>query len=320
MSAGGKGGRYAFVVRRFVSLVPLLLGILLLVMLLLTLAPGDPARNVAGPRAPQSEVDDVAHELGLDRPVAERYVRYVAQVLSGNLGTSVKTGQSVSDQVFGQLPLTVAVATLGVLLALLVTVPLAVAAARRPDGPVDHLIRLLAVFGIGLPTFWVAIMAIRLVALPTGWFPVAGAGEGTAAHLRALVLPACVVAVSILAPMVRSLRATMMELEDAEFVLAARTLGFSGGSLLRRFQLRNAVPPLVTVTAAQAGYALFGTVVVEVAFSLPGMGQGLVVASSTQDFPLVQGYVLVFAVLVVGLYLLADIVNAAVDPRVRISA
>ncbi len=313
-------GRFAFVFRRLLSLAPLLLGILLLAMLLLSLAPGDPARQVAGPRAPQSEVDAVATELGLDRPVWERYVLYVGQVLGGDLGTSFKTGQAVGGQVVEQLPITLSVAALGVLFALLVTVPLAVAAARRPDGIVDHLIRLLAVFGIGLPTFWVAIMAIRLVALPTGWFPVAGTGEGTGDFLRALVLPSSVVAVSILAPMVRSLRATMMELEDAEFVLAARTLGFGGLSLLRQFQLRNAVPSLITVTAAQAGYALFGTVVVEVAFGLPGLGQGLVVASSTQDFPLVQGYVIVFAVLVVLLYLVSDIVNAIVDPRVRITA
>jgi peptide/nickel transport system permease protein len=314
------GGRFGFVLRRLLSLVPLLLGILLLAMLLLSLTPGDPARQVAGPRAPQSEVDDVAHQLGLDQPVWERYVHYVAQVLTGDLGTSPKTGKSVAAQVWEQLPITLSVATLGVLLALVVTVPLAVAAARRPDGPVDHLIRLLAVLGIGLPAFWIAIMAIRFVALPTGWFPVAGTGDGAAQFLRAMVLPATVVAISILAPMVRSLRATMIELEDAEFVLAARTLGFHGTALLRRFQLRNAVPPLITVTAAQAGYALFGTVVVEVAFGLPGLGQGLVVASSTQDFPLVQGYVIVFAVLVVLLYLVADVVNAAVDPRVRISA
>lgn len=313
-------GRYAFVVRRIISLVPLILGILLLAMLLLSLAPGDPARQVAGPRAPQSEVDEVAHELGLDRPVWERYVHYVGQVAGGDLGTSFKTGQAVGEQVWEQLPITLTVATLGVLLALVLTVPLAVAAARRPDGPVDHLIRLVGVFGIGLPTFWVAIMAIRLIALPTGWFPVAGTGDGTADFLRAMVLPSTVVAISILAPMVRSLRSTMMELEEAEFVLAGRTLGFSGTTLLRRFQLRNAVPPLITVTAAQAGYALFGTVVVEVAFGLPGLGQGLVFASSTQDFPLVQGYVIVFAVLVVLLYLVADVINAAVDPRVRIAA
>jgi peptide/nickel transport system permease protein len=313
-------GRYAFVARRFLSLVPLLLGILLLVMLLLTLAPGNPARKVAGPRAPQSEVDAIAHELGLDRPVWDRYLNYVGEVLTGDLGTSFKTGQAVSTQIADQLPVTLAVATLGVLLALAMTVPLAVLAARRPDGPVDHVVRMVAVLGIGLPTFWVAIMAIRLVALPTGWFPVAGIGDDLATHARAMVLPSVVVAVSIMAPMVRSLRATMIDLQESEFVLAGRTLGFEGRSLLRRFQLRNAVPPLVTVTAAQAGYALFGTVVVEVAFGLPGMGQGLVVAAGTQDFPLVQGYAIVFAVLVLALYLLADVVTAVVDPRVRISA
>ncbi|MGH3360143.1 MAG: ABC transporter permease [Nocardioidaceae bacterium] len=314
------GSRYGFVVRRVVSLVPLLLGVLLLVMLLLSLAPGDPARMVAGPRAPQSEVDSIAHELGLDQPIWERYVDYVGQVLRGDLGTSFKTGQSASDQITAQLPVTVSIAVLGVAIALVLSVPLAVLAARRPDGIGDHVIRGIGVLGIGLPTFWVAIMAIRLVAIPTGWFPVAGLGEGTLAYLRSLVLPSLVVALSIAAPMIRSLRASMIELGEAEFVLAGRTLGFGGPGLLRHFQIRNAVPPLVTVTATQAGYALFGTVVVEVAFGLPGLGQGLVTAASTRDFPLVQGYAVVFAVLVVLLYLLADIVNAAVDPRVRITA
>jgi peptide/nickel transport system permease protein len=313
-------GRFGFVARRVVSLVPLTLGVLLLTMLLLSLAPGDPARMVAGPRAPQAQVDAVAHQLGLDQPVWQRYVEYVGHVLSGNLGSSFKTGQSVAAQLRDQLPLTLALASLGVLLALVLTVPLAVAAARRPDGAVDHAVRLLAVFGIGLPTFWVAIMAIRLIALPTGWFPVAGLGDTLSTHVSAFVLPSVVVALSILAPMVRSLRATMIELHEADFVLAARTLGYGGVSLLRRFQIRNAISPLVAVTAAQAGYALFGTVVVEVAFTLPGMGQGLVVAARTQDFPLVQGYVVVFAALVVALYLLADVVTAVVDPRVRIAA
>lgn len=314
------GSRYGFVARRVVSLVPLLLGILLLVMLLLNLTPGDPARLVAGPRAPQDEVDAIAHQLGLDLPIWQRYAQYVGQVLTGDLGTSFKTGQAVSAQITAQLPVTLLVAATGVLLALVLSVPLAVLAARRPDGPLDHVVRGVGALAIGLPSFWLAIMAIRLVALPTGWFPVAGFGETTAAHIRAVVLPAVVVALSIMPPMVRSLRASMIELTDAEFVLAGRTLGYRGGDLLRGFQLRNALGPLISVTAAQAGYALFGTVVVEVAFGLPGMGMGLVTAASTRDFPLVQGYTVVFAALVVLLFLLADVITAITDPRVRISA
>jgi len=312
--------RYTFILRRLVTLVPLLLGILLLLMLLLDLTPGDPARLVAGARAPEARLDEVRTQLGLDLPVWERYFHYVGQVVTGDLGTSFKTGQSVSGQILDQVPVTLAVATAGVLVALLVSVPAAILAALRQDGLADHVVRGFGVLGIGLPTFWLALLSIQLVAIPTGWFPVAGFGVGFGEHLRALVLPALVVGIGLAPPMIRSLRATMLELADAEFVLAARTLGFSGTDVVRRFQLRNAVPPLVTVTAAQAGFALFGTVVVEVAFGLPGMGLGLVTAASTRDFPLVQGYALVFAVLVVLLYLVADVVASIVDPRVRITA
>jgi len=312
--------RYAFVLRRLLTLVPLLLSILFLLMLLLDLTPGDPARLVAGGRASDASVAQVAHQLGLDLNVGERYVRYAGRVLTGDLGTSFKTGQPVATQISSQLPITLALATAGVLLALLVSVPLAVAAARRPDGWADHVVRGVCVLGVGLPSFWVAVMAIRFVALPTGWFPVAGLGDGFAEHAQAMVLPAIVVAASIAPPMIRSLRSTLIELTEAEFVFAARSLGYRGNGLVRLFQLRNAVPPLITVTAAQAGYALFGTVVVEVAFGLPGMGLGLVTASSTRDFPLVQGYTLVFALLVVLLYLFSDVIVSLVDPRTRISA
>lgn len=313
-------GRFAFVGRRLLSLIPLLLGILLVVMLMLSLTPGDPAKLVAGPRASDEEVEVVRQQLGLDQPVWLRYVTYVGNVLSGNLGTSFKTGQSVAGQIATQLPITVTVAVLAVLIALIACVPLAVLSARRPDGRADHIVRILGAVGIGMPTFWVAIMAIILIALPTGWFPVAGVGSGPAEFVRAMVLPSIVVAISLAAPMTRSLRATMIELHSAEFVLAARALGYSERAVIQGFQLRNATGPLITVAAAQGGYALFGTVVVEVTFGLPGMGQGLVLAASTRDFPLVQGYALVFAILVVVLYLAADLLTAFVDPRVRISA
>lgn len=312
--------RFGFVGRRLVSLVPLLLGIVLVVMLLLDLTPGDPARLVAGPRAGEAEVEAVRTQLGLDLPVWQRYLVYLGDILSGNLGTSFKTGQPVAGQIAAQLPVTLTVAVAATGLALVFAVVGAVGAARRPDGVIDHVVRGLGVLAIGLPSFWVAIMLIRLVALPTGWFPVAGLGSTPGEQVRAYILPALVVAISITPPMVRSLRGSLVELADAEFVLAGRTLGFRGAGLVRRFALRNALVPLVTVTAAQAGYALFGTVVVETAFGLPGMGQGLVTAASTRDFPLVQGYTLVFAVIVVALYLVSDVISALVDPRVRISA
>lgn len=312
--------RYGFVIRRLASLIPLLLGILLVVMLLLALTPGDPARLVVGPRASQDEVDRARTQLGVDQPLWARYFAYLVGALHGDLGRSFKTGQSVGEQIAAQLPVTLLLALTAVFMAVLIAIPLAVLAARSNGGVADHLVRGFNVLGIGLPSFWIAIMLITYVALPTGWFPVAGFGQTPLENLRSIFLPALVVALAIAPPMIRSLRATIRELDTTEYVLAGRTLGFSGAGLTRRFVLRNALPPLITVTAVQASYALFGTVIVEVAFSLPGMGQGLVTAAGSRDYPLVQGYTLVFALLIVLVFLAADIVTAIIDPRVRISA
>lgn len=312
--------RFNFILKRLASLVPLMLGILLVVMLLLELTPGDPARLVVGPRAPQSEVDKAREQLGLDRPLWMRYANYAWAAVHGDLGQSFKTGRSVSTQIVEQLPVTLLIAGLGVLLALIVSVPLAALAARSNGGATDQVIRGLGVLGIGLPSFWLAIMLITYVALPSGLFPVAGFGQSPAEHLQAAVLPAVVVAISIAPPMVRSLRSTIREISGMEYVHLGRTLGFTGRGLLRRFVLRNALPPVITVTAVQASYALFGTVIVEVAFSLPGMGQGLVIAAGSRDYPLVQGYTVVFAAMIVFVFLVADVITSSIDPRVRITA
>lgn len=312
--------RYGFIIRRLASLIPLLLGILLVVMLLLALTPGDPARLVVGPRATQDDVDRAREQLGINQPLWTRYLTYLGDALHGDLGQSFKTGRSVSAQILEQLPVTLLLAATGVFLAILISVPLAVIAARSNGRVGDHLVRGFNVLGIGLPTFWLAIMVITFVALPTGWFPVAGFGQTPLEHLRSIFLPALVVSIAISPPMIRSLRSTIRDLQTTEYVLAAKTLGFNGIGLTRRFVLRNAVPPLITVTAVQASYALFGTVIVEVAFSLPGMGQGLVVAAGQRDYPLVQGYTLVFALVIILVFLLADVFTAFIDPRVRISA
>lgn len=312
--------RFRFVVRRILTLIPLVLGILLVTTLLLDLTPGDPARLVTGPRASDEDVARVRSQMGLDKPFLIRYASYVWSVLHGDFGTSFKTGKDVGAQIAAQLPITLSIAVGGIVVALLLSVLLAMWAVRRPDGFADQLVRILCVVGIGLPSFWIAIMLISYVALPTRAFPVAGIGTDMATHIRALVLPVLTVAISLTAPMTRSLRATLLEVLGSDYVTAARTLGFKGWGLTGGFVLRNAAGPLVVVAASQAGYALFGTTVVEVAFSLPGIGQGLVTAASQRDFPLVQGYTFVFAIAIVVIYLVADVITSVIDPRVRIES
>ncbi|MBT1178020.1 ABC transporter permease [Bifidobacterium callimiconis] len=312
--------RYRFIVTRLLTLIPLILGILLVTTLLLDLTPGDPARLVTGPRASDNDVARVRSQMGLDKPFLIRYIDYVFNVVRGDFGTSFKTGKAVGAQITQQLPITLSIAVGGIVVALLLSVVLAMLSVQKPDGVADQIVRILCVVGIGLPSFWIAIMLISYVALPTRAFPVAGIGTDMVTHVRAMILPILTVAISLTAPMTRSLRATLLDVRNSDYVLAARTLGFKGWGLTGGFILRNAAGPLVVVAASQAGYALFGTTVVEVAFSLPGIGQGLVTAASQRDFPLVQGYTFVFAIAIVVIYLIADVITSLIDPRVRIES
>ena len=313
-------GRFGFVVKRLLLLIPLLAGIVLVVFLLLEVTPGDPARMAVGLRAPETEVERAREEMGLDRPVIAQYLTYLGDVAHGDLGYSYKSRQPVADTISERAPVTLWLVGAGVLFSLLIAVPLAALAALRRDRAADHAVRGFSVFAIAMPMFWVGIMLITLIALPTGWFPVGGFGDTTADHARAIFLPGLTLGIAMAPVLIRSLRATIVESLESEYVDAARSLGVSGNRLMRRFVLRNSLPPMVTLLAVQSGYFLFGAVVLETTFALSGLGEGIVQAALQRDFPLVQGLTLVFAFCVVAVYLLADVVTALLDPRVAIEA
>jgi peptide/nickel transport system permease protein len=313
-------GRFAFIVKRLITLVPLLVGIVFVVFLLLKITPGNPAREAVGLRASPQAVAQAAREMGLDQSVPGQFLHYLSGAIHGNLGYSFKTNSPVISVLGPQVPVTAWLIVVGVLLSILVSVPLAVIAALRPDGLADHVVRGLSVFALSMPIFWVGIMLITIIALPTGAFPVGGFGHGFFGHLRDITLPALTMALAIAPVLVRSLRATIIEVLESDYVSAARSLGVSGPRLLRRFVMRNALSPMVTLLAVQTGYFLFAAVIVETTFNLPGLGQGLVSAVDNDDFPLVQGYTLVFAVAIVLIYLLSDIAVSWLDPRVVVDA
>jgi peptide/nickel transport system permease protein len=313
-------GRFAFIGKRILSTVPLLLGIVFVVFLLLKITPGNPAREALGVRASPAAVAAAAKSMGLDKSAPAQFVTYLGQALQGDLGYSFKSNRSVTSTIGVEAPITIWLIVAGAVLSLLIAIPLATVAAVWRDGPVDHVVRGFSVLSLALPMFWVGIMLITLIALPTGIFPVGGFGNSLAQHLRAILLPALTMGIAMSPVMIRSLRASIIEVLDSEYVNAARSLGVSKGRLFRRFVLRNAAPSMVTLLAVQSVYFLFGAVVIETTFDLPGLGQGLVIAAGNRDFPLVQGYTLVFAVAVVLIYLISDIVTAMLDPRVVIDA
>lgn len=307
-----------YVIRRLLLLVPVVLGVTLLVFFSIHLVPGDPARSFLGDRATPSAVAALHREWGLDRPVWVQYWLFIKRLLHGNLGHSLFYQSSTTSLIGTALPVTLLLLTFGAFLAMLIAVPLALASALRPDRIVDHLVRAIGVGGIGMPSFWVGNILILLLALDTGLFPVAGYGQGFFGHVQSLFLPSLTIALSIAPILIRSLRQGMIAALNSDYVAFARAKGASPATVLFRYGLRNAAIPAVSVLGVNIGFLVGGTLIVENVFALPGLGTLMVQSILDRDFPVVQGIALVFALLVVLVYLLTDVAYALLDPRVRL--
>lgn len=311
-------GRSRYLVRRFAGLVPLLLGVLFVVFSLLQITPGDPARTISGPRATQEEVAEVRTELGLDRPFLEQYLSYVVDAAQGDLGTSIRSGNPVSEVIWAGLPLSLMLILLGSGLAMLIATPLAWWSAARRDRFVDHTIRGYSTITLTVPMFWTGIVLLTAVALPTGWFPVSGYGGTLAERARALVLPSVTIAIAQAPLLLRGLRTEFLRIQESDYIAVATASGVRGLRRLLRHELPNALVPAVSLTAVSVPYMLFGVVVVETTFGLPGIGKTVTTAVNQKDFPIVQGVTLIFALTTVTTYLIADIVYTLIDPRVEL--
>jgi peptide/nickel transport system permease protein len=311
-------GRFAFVGRRLLQTVPLLVVVLFVVFLLVRLVPGDPAHALLGLQATPSSVRQINRELGLDRPLIPGYLSYVWHALQGDLGNSIKAQTPVSSIISERVGVTLWLLIGALLMSLTIAVPLASLAARRRESWLDHAIRMTSVLGLSIPTFWLGLMLVSFLALPTGVFPVSGFGSGFLEHLHAIFLPALTLAVFAAPIQIRALRLSLIDVLDADFIAAVRAIGISERRLYARHVLPNAIASSLTLLAAQLGLMLFAEVVVENTFSLPGLGQAMLQAVSERDYPLVQGLTLIAALLVITLNLLVDIAYVTIDPRVKL--
>jgi peptide/nickel transport system permease protein len=239
-------------------------------------------------------------------------------VVHGDLGTTTTGNVEVTTLIRENGVVTLWLVSAGIVMSLLFAVPFAVFAAKRSDRAVDHAIRAGSLVGLALPTFWVGMMLATYVALPTGWFPVGGWPDGTLERLRAIVLPALTIAVGISPVLIRSLRVSLIRVFDSDYVAAGRSIGLSGWRLTRRWVLRNALVPVVSLLATLMGYLLFGAVLVEVTFGLPGLGQTMVSGAVNRDFNIVQGLTLVLVLAVVVINLVADVLLGVLDPRISL--
>lgn len=311
------GRRLSFVGRRLIQLVPVSLGVTVVVFFMIHLIPGDPAATILGVHATPKAVALLHREWGLDRPLWSQYLLFMGRLAHGNLGESLFYRVPATALILGRIPVTVWLLCYSAVLAVVISVPLSMIAASRKDGVRDHLVRGVPLVGLGMPAFWVGILLTYALALKVRLFPVGGYGTGFVGHLHAMFLPALTVAIGMAPVVIRSLRASMLNVLGAEYVTTARAKGVPGRRLFIRHVLRNAVIPTVTVLGINVGFLVGGTLIVENVFAIPGIGNLMITAVFNRDFPVVQGVTLVFGVLVVSINLLADISYALLDPRVR---
>ena len=309
----------AYMVRRLVTLPLMLLGISAVTFTLLNLAPGNPAEIVVRQRNPgqipnPAEVSAIRVELGLDAPVPTQYVRWMSRAVTGDLGNSYVTEQPVAAQLARRTVPTALLTAVSFALALLVAVPVGILSAQRRGGIRDSAARLVALVGAAAPSYALAFGLIILFAVKLSWLP--ALGYGSVAHV---VLPAIALSLAPMAQLMRLIRASMLEVLGQDYIRTARAKGLSENLVVAGHALRNALLPAIGATGVHLGYLLGGAVIVETIFTWPGLGQLMVGAALTRDYPVVQGFVTYIAVVVLLINLAADVALRIADPRLRFS-
>ena len=283
------------------------------------LAPGDPAQLMllrrTGDPPSEVEVQQLRHQLGLDRPFATRYVAWLTASVRGDFGQSYRTGQPVLGELRARFPATLALAIAALTLGLAIAIPLAVASAAARDTIVDHTARIAALIGVSMPSYWLGYMLMLLFAVTLGVLPVSGAGG-----VRHLVLPALTLGLGGAASITRMLRASLLDELGEDYIRTARAKGLSGLLALTRHALRNALNPVVTLSAMRFGRLLGEAVIVETVFAWPGVGRWMIESIYDRDYPAIQGFVLYIATVFVVLNVAVDISYRFLDPRVRVGS
>lgn len=306
-----------YIARRLVQLVPVVFGITLVLFFLLRLLPGDPATAMLGERATDEAVTRLNHHLGLDRPIYVQYAFFLRDLITLDLGRSIKYGVPVSSLLFGRLQVSLSVVGVTLLLCCLISIPLGILAALKKDSLIDNIVRSTFMVLMLMPSFWVGILLIIFFGVRLRLFPVSGYGTDLLDHLRHLFLPALTISLGISPILIRTLRSSILDALNADYVKTARAKGLRESAVVTTHVLRNALIPSMTLLGLSIGGLMGGTVILEKVFSLPGAGALLIDSIGARDYPVVQAATMIFAALVILVNLATDVLYSLLDPRVR---
>lgn len=330
----------SFLLRRLVALIPVLALVLVIVFSLVRLIPGDPAVTLLGPGATDQQIAALRAQMRLDEPVFIQFFDYVLGLFHGDLGTSLKSGAPVLQEILLRLPATLELSISATLVAILVGIPIGVLSATRPNSLFDHFIRVFSLVGVSMPAFLLALILQLIFATYLGWLPVSGrmspyiivppvtgfavldgiiTGNWNAAlsAIQHLVLPTAVLAAFLAATLGRFVRNTMLEVMSEDFIRTARAKGLSRSQVVLEHGLRNSLLPAITVIGLKFAEMLGGAILTETIFAWPGIGRFMFEAIKNRDYPVIQGTTLVFSLLFVLTSVLVDLLYGVLDPRVR---
>lgn len=306
----------AYIARRLLHMIPVLFMISIFIFFLVRLIPGDPASVILGDKASDETVAALRDRLNLDEPIIVQYGTFLKDALTGDLGTSVRRGEPVTDVILARLPPTLFLAAYAATLSVIISVPLATVAALNKGRWPDGLVRGFAMISLAMPAYWVGMMLLQLFAVKWDLLPVAGYGDGFLGHLESLLLPALALALSIASILIRSLRNSLLETLSADYVRTARAKGLAGRQVFIGHVLRTSALSTITILGVNIAYLVGGAAVTETIFAIPGIGQMVVRAIFDRDYPIIQGATLAFGVLVLTVNLITDLIYASLDPRV----
>jgi peptide/nickel transport system permease protein len=310
----------SYLLRRIATILPTLLFVTMLIFGLQQLLPGDPAVVLAGEEQDPQVIAYLREKMHLDEPLPMRYLHWMGGVVKGDLGESIRNQQPVLELVLQKLPVTIELAVLAMLIALLIGIPAGVVAAVKQGTAWEMIANALALWGLSTPNFWLGILMIMLFSVHLGWLPASGYvsfREDPLANLQAMAMPAFVLGTNIAAVLMRHTRSAMLQVMSADYVRTARAKGLSRRVVILRHALRNALTPVITLGALELGTLLSGAVLTEQVFTIPGFGKLIVDAVFNRDYAVVQGVVLVTGTAYILLNLLADIAYVVVNPRLR---
>ena len=307
------------ILKRIVQLIPVLFVVLTIVFTITRLIPGNPAMIILGPQAPVEAVEAMTKEMGLDRGIPEQFAKYLTGILQGDLGKSYRYNRPVLTLLLEKLPNTIYLALASILIAIAVGIPVGIISACKQYSLFDYLSMLAALIGVSMPPFWLGLMLVLVFSVHLGWLPSIGMGNlnnGIGDVLKHLIMPAFCLSTGSMANFARVTRASMLDVIHQDYIKAVRAKGLGERTVILKHALKNALPPIVTVIGMRFSFLMGGAILVESIFSWPGMGRLIVEAIGNKDYAVIQGSVLLMAVIYVLINLVVDIAYLYLNPKI----